>query len=219
MHKRLTIALLIVISGFANAAEETNAPPSPKTDDRPSITTRSGLTYERCTIRRVESDGINIIHSKGIARIAFSELPDEYQKRYGYDPNYAGQFSVAQAKANIAQLDGKVIQLSFESVADIIETQGGYETTMFNSIFRSADDIGISARFPGLAAAWLSSLPKTGYRHEGRLSTGDVFTLMNAKKNAKKNAKAYSVFGKITGTEAIRFEPLGIKRTGNKYSW
>ncbi len=259
MHKLLAMALLIGIGGELHAAEDTNAPPASAADDRPTITTRSGVTYERCKVRRVEPDGLNVFHSKGIAKIPFSELPEEYQKKYGYDAEqaatyskqkaearrraaarrqaeweqqraaaakrkasepakqpklvYAGRFDVAQAKANIAKLNGKVIQLSFMSVSDIIETQDGYETTMFNSIFRSADSIGISARFPGLAAGWLSSLPKTKYRHEGRISLGDVYE----KKYAK--GKTYSVFGKITGTGAIRLEPLGTKKTGSKYSW
>ncbi len=259
MYTRITITLLIVISGFARAAEESSATSAPTTDDRPSITTRSGVTYDRCKVTRVEPDGISIFHSKGIAKIPFPDLPPEYQEKHGYDPDqaatysqqaaearrraaaqrqaeleqqrtaaakgqaaapaeepkfeYAGQFDVAQAQANIAKLNGKVIQLSFMSVADIIEAQDGYETTMFSSIFRSADSIGISARFPGLAAGWLSSLPKTKYRHEGRVSIGDVYEKQYAK------GTTYSVFGKITGTGAIRLEPLGTKRTGNKYSW
>ena len=126
---------------------------------------------------------------------------------------YAGQFDIAQAKENIAKLNGKVIQLSFKSVADIIETQEGYETTMFNSIFRSSDSIGISARFPGLAAGWLSSLPKTKYRREGRISVGDMFESQHTK------GRTFSVFGKITGTGALRLEPLGTRKTGSKYSW
>jgi len=98
MKKTLVTALSAALVAGVVAAEETNAPAA-KPDDRPSITTRSGTTYERCKVRRVEPDGLNVFHSKGIAKIPFTDLPKEYQKKYGYDPKQASEYSRQKAEA------------------------------------------------------------------------------------------------------------------------
>lgn len=128
-------------------------------------------------------------------------------------PQSAGEFDITQAKQNIAKINGKVILLRFKSMSDVLETPDGYEATMFNSLFRSADSIGISATFPGLAAGWLSSCPKTAYRHEGSISVGDMYDAKYAQD------KWCTVYGVIDGTGALRLKPLGTKKSGNSYSW
>ena len=239
---------------------DTNAPTSPTSspDNCVTFTTVSGVTYSNCTVRRVEPDGINVFYSKGIAKIPFTELPESYREKYGYDaekaatyrqavakkqaetwarqqdslrrqqqeaqkqsvaetkavaPQYAGEFDIGQAKQDIAKINGKVVLLKFKSMANVLETGDGYEATMFNSLFRSADSIGISATFPGPAAGWLSSCPKTAFRREGNISVGDMYESKYAQD------KWYTVYGVIDGTGALRLKPLGTKKTGNSYSW
>jgi hypothetical protein len=62
------------------------------------ITVNDGTTYRKCRIIRVEPDGITLLHSKGVAKIEFPDLPEEYSEAYGYDPAEAEEYSLAAEK-------------------------------------------------------------------------------------------------------------------------
>ena len=64
-----TIVLLIACASFA--------------DD---IKTTDGTVYKNATMTGHDAVGINIVYDDGVARIRFSQLSDEMQKKYGYDP-------------------------------------------------------------------------------------------------------------------------------------
>ena len=49
------------------------------------ITTRDGTAYKNAEITAVEWDGVRIVHSTGVAKIYFEEMPESLQKRYHYD--------------------------------------------------------------------------------------------------------------------------------------
>ncbi|MCO5045345.1 MAG: hypothetical protein M9935_08740 [Kiritimatiellae bacterium] len=76
-----------------NSVPSTNA--APGKSEPLTITTRKGTTYENCRLLRVEPDGISYAHSRGIAKLLFSELPPEFAKRYGYNPQAARDYSEA----------------------------------------------------------------------------------------------------------------------------
>ncbi len=97
MHKTLAAVLSVALVAGVLSAEDTSAPAASKSSDRLDITTRSGVTYERCKVTRVEPDGISVFHSKGIAKIAFPDLPAEYQEKYGFDPERATLYSSKMA--------------------------------------------------------------------------------------------------------------------------
>jgi hypothetical protein len=92
----------------SNAVEETalrststnltSEPPAQLRDDGFDITTEAGITYCKCKIVRVESDGITFFHSKGVAKIPFPDLPKIYSDIYNYDPEQAEKYSLAVAK-------------------------------------------------------------------------------------------------------------------------
>src|SRR5438093_698368 len=46
------------------------------------IKTIDGTEYKNVTINRTESDGIVITHSTGVAKIPFSQLPNDAQKQF-----------------------------------------------------------------------------------------------------------------------------------------
>jgi len=48
--------------------------------NHPNITTVSGVTYERCRVTNVQPDGISISHSRGVATIPFTDLPQSIQE-------------------------------------------------------------------------------------------------------------------------------------------
>lgn len=85
-------AIFAVDAGH-NVVASTNAAPSRSAPL--TITTLKGVTYENCRLLRVEPDGISYTHSRGIAKLFFSELPPEYAKRYGYNPQAARDYSQA----------------------------------------------------------------------------------------------------------------------------
>src|SRR5438477_11947289 len=62
------------------------------------ITTLTGAVYKNATISRAEPDGIVVVHSAGIVKIPFTELSDDYKKRFNYNEAAATQFSQADAK-------------------------------------------------------------------------------------------------------------------------
>jgi flagellar biosynthesis GTPase FlhF len=49
------------------------------------ITTRDGTTYHNVEITGIDPDGIRVMHSKGVAKLRFEELPDPLQKQYHYN--------------------------------------------------------------------------------------------------------------------------------------
>ncbi|MEM9235184.1 MAG: hypothetical protein AAGB14_00295 [Verrucomicrobiota bacterium] len=63
------------------------------------LTTLSGKTYERVTIRKVEPDGLRIMHSSGMAKISFEDLPEEVRKEHGYSEEEAAAYRKQQEEA------------------------------------------------------------------------------------------------------------------------
>jgi hypothetical protein len=63
--------------------------------------TINGKEYKNATVTRAEPDGITIKFSGGLVKIPFTELPEEVQERFHYDPANAAQFNAAvQAEQN-----------------------------------------------------------------------------------------------------------------------
>ena len=82
---KTTIAILIALACARLSAED--------------FTTVEGKKYEGVTISRVEPDGLMVVTDSGIAKIPFLLLPEDVQKKYGYDPKAAAEFSAGVAKA------------------------------------------------------------------------------------------------------------------------
>lgn len=65
------------------------------------ITTRTGTTYRKCEVVKVEPDGIRITHDAGAAKIEFEDLPDALKRQYNFDPSKVAAYrkTIADAKA------------------------------------------------------------------------------------------------------------------------
>ena len=68
---KATLAILAVLAASIALADD--------------FKTINGKEYKNATVSRVEPNGIVIRFSGGIVKIAFTELPKEVQKRFGYD--------------------------------------------------------------------------------------------------------------------------------------
>ena len=95
----------------ARQAGATKERAAAKGEKHKTLTTSRGRTYKEVVIKGVDEVGVKIFHQAGTARIKFAELPEEFQKRFGYDPARADEFlekerAVAEARdrASIAAL-------------------------------------------------------------------------------------------------------------------
>lgn len=90
----LAIASCLVGAADTGIVQKVVATPTQATD-RIDITTLTGVTYTNCRISRAEPDGITVFYAKGIAKIPFAELPEDFRAKYNYDPTNATAYSRA----------------------------------------------------------------------------------------------------------------------------
>lgn len=76
------------------------APPAPLVGD---LTTLGGKTYEGVALKRVDPDGLLIVHKDGVTKVLFIDLPEEMRARYGYDSKKAAAFQDDQKAAQAEQ--------------------------------------------------------------------------------------------------------------------
>src|SRR5437762_4587219 len=61
--------------------------------------TTNGKEYKNAKVSRVEPDGIVLITKSGISKVYFTELPEEVQERFHYDPEKAAQYNATEVEA------------------------------------------------------------------------------------------------------------------------
>jgi len=61
-----------------------------------------GRQFERVEVLKHDPDGLMFRHSKGMAKIPFADLPEEIQKRFGYQPETAAAFVKEHVEAEKA---------------------------------------------------------------------------------------------------------------------
>lgn len=79
------------------------------------IKTANGKVYKKVIVRKVEPDGISIMHETGAAKLLYDDLSDELQEAFGYDPEAAEEYQrtaqahsrAAEAEKNSAQAEGE----------------------------------------------------------------------------------------------------------------
>ncbi|MGA2240819.1 MAG: hypothetical protein ABSH11_02120 [Verrucomicrobiota bacterium] len=114
-----TIILIIGLSVglMGQAPAQTNQPGSPAEVTNgissDTLVTKSGAVYEKFYIERVDPAGLTVSYvltggGLGMERVPFDVLPDDWQRRYRYDPEKAAKFDLEQKKA-MAQLRERMI--------------------------------------------------------------------------------------------------------------
>lgn len=71
-------------------------------DEKMDIKTLTGKTYTGAKITRADPDALTIMHSGGMARVPFTDLPEEIRKKFGYDPEKAAVFKNQSAQQQMA---------------------------------------------------------------------------------------------------------------------
>jgi hypothetical protein len=87
---------------------QTNQPVSPSEATNnispDTLVTKAGAVYEKYFIERADPWGLTVSYvpdggGLGMERVPFNLLPDDWQRRYGYDPEKAAKFDSEQKKA------------------------------------------------------------------------------------------------------------------------
>jgi len=106
-HNRRTRFLPIILVILTAAA---GAP-----DQGTTIVTLRGEKFEKAVVTRVEPDSITIAHSAGVARVPFTELSAEIQKKYGYDVSKAAEYREALMRIARAQAEAEAQRARIEA--------------------------------------------------------------------------------------------------------
>jgi hypothetical protein len=72
-----------------------------------TIETAQGKTYERCKIMKRDPDGVSFSHSKGVAKVLFSDLSEPMRNALGYDAFKADAYEKEQAESRKAAVQAK----------------------------------------------------------------------------------------------------------------
>jgi hypothetical protein len=111
------ISLSVGLTGQALA--QTNQPVSPSEEKNEIssdvLVTKLGTVYHGFRIERVDPAGLTIsyvpnVGGLGMEKVPFNLFPNDWQRRYGYDPEKAAKFDLEQKRA--------MVQLREQMIAD-----------------------------------------------------------------------------------------------------
>ncbi len=106
MMKAVSILALLILAILPQAAPAENVG---------AIETLQGKRYHECHIVRVHPDGVSFRHEVGAAKILFTDLPDKWRKKFGYDPKkaaaYETELKIARAEEK-ARLDRRFAEMA-----------------------------------------------------------------------------------------------------------
>jgi hypothetical protein len=103
------------------------------------LSTLSGRVYHRAVVVRADPDGLLVSYrptpgGMGLAKVRFLNLPESTRNQYGYNPQSAAQYELAQAKAaeqwRSEQIAANSLQ-HFRAVADMARFLGGTDYSTF----------------------------------------------------------------------------------------
>jgi len=77
-----------------------------------TVSALSGGTFSNVTVRRAEPDGVVFMTAKGVLKIAFTNLPAEWQQKYHYDPTAAAAFRQRQEASRLAAQSSPSVRLT-----------------------------------------------------------------------------------------------------------
>lgn len=82
--------------------EKFRAPPKPVLETplgSNDLATADGQIYRNVQVRKIEPDGLTLRHEAGLTKLAFPLLPEDWQRKYEYDPQKAARYERATAAA------------------------------------------------------------------------------------------------------------------------
>lgn len=86
MVKAITASILLLVPGTWGLTGEHAAPDKEMRPDFETLELKDGTVLEQCFVTRVETEGLIVRHTKGMAHVSFFDLDNETQEKYGFDP-------------------------------------------------------------------------------------------------------------------------------------
>jgi hypothetical protein len=90
-----------------------------------TLSTVSGKIYQDVLVRKVLPDGISVQHSNGAARIDFTQLGADLQRRFGFVPEKAEAFRQEEARKEGERLDREIEE---RLAANIAAEEAGFKS-------------------------------------------------------------------------------------------
>ena len=88
------------VSEYLQAKFQIPASPAPETPPGSNdLTTTDGQIYRNVQTWKVEPDGVTFRHDEGLTKLEFPLLPEDWRKRYAYDPEEAAAYRRVMADA------------------------------------------------------------------------------------------------------------------------
>lgn len=63
------------------------------------VVAADGQVYRNVQVWKAEPDGLTLRHDEGLTKLEFPQLPEEWRRKYGYDPEAAAAYRRAVADA------------------------------------------------------------------------------------------------------------------------
>lgn len=82
--KRILFLLLLCCLGIARAED---------------VTLKTGVILKNATVSKRDPSSVTFSHDDGILKVWLAELPEELQKKFGYDPAKSAEYSQKEAEA------------------------------------------------------------------------------------------------------------------------
>ena len=82
--------------------EKFRAPPKPVLETplgSNDLAAADGRIYRNVQVRKIEPDGLTLRHDAGLTKLVFPLLPEDWQRKYEYDPQQAARYERAMAAA------------------------------------------------------------------------------------------------------------------------
>lgn len=187
------------------------------------LLTVDGKTYKAVTIRKVEPDGLSILHEAGTAKIPFEKLSADLQKKYGYDKDAAAEHR--KQLAEVQRQQDAVEQKAREKRAQAAEDQAANEADK-----DFMDKVQKAAKMLNVEAIQNASIGLIGDVQEATLAMEDVKSSLGSTVGQKpvwkfKGKAKDGVVSATTGAEVkVAIDgtgaPYGLRDTRREFiSW
>jgi hypothetical protein len=121
--------------------------------------TINGKEYKNAAVTRVEPDGIVIKFHSGIAKLQFTELPSDVQKKYGYDPLAAREYATQRDRVIPRPNEdaGKPSRMTLDSILE-------HQVSLENSVVEVQFDFRVAALMKEDDPGWFKTVIGIGGR-------------------------------------------------------
>jgi hypothetical protein len=109
------------------------------------LVTLDGKFYQDVTIRKIEPDGLSIVHKAGTAKVPFEQLPGSIQEKYGYTPEAAAEHRKQLADAQRAREATEKAALDKKAKAAAAQTAADADKEFAANVEKAAKMVDMSA--------------------------------------------------------------------------